>query len=301
MFKPMQAATVEDLANGDVVYPVLCSPKVDGIRATVNSVVLSKHNKPLPSVWIQDLYGRPEFAGLDGEMIVGNPVAEDVWNKSNSMCMSRGKTPEENFPGDALIFHVFDYFDPDAGYVARRAHAEQMLKRLPKELRKAATLLPQRLCRNAAEALAYYTELDGLGYEGMMGRKPEGLYKFGRSTLNEGWLWKYKAFIDQEARILEVHEAMLNTNEQKVNELGNKQRSSAKAGKVGKGMVGAFTVAGKDGVPFRVGPGTLKEAERISLWATRKKLIGRSLTYKSQKTTVAGGKARIPQFLKWPE
>lgn len=305
MFKPMSAATVESLSV-DVQYPVLCSPKLDGIRGVVSTtadgvtVVLSKKNKALPSVWLQDMFARSCLAGLDGEMIVGDPTAKDVWNKSQSLCMSRGKTPHDDFPGDQFRFHVFDYVDAEAGYIARRKHAEQMVKRLPKDLRVYVTMVPQRLCSNAYEAATFEEEMVGLGYEGIMGRRPDGLYKFGRSTLSQGWLWKYKQFVDAEATILAVKEEMLNTNAATTNELGNTKRSSAKAGKVGKGTLGGFEVEDDQGRQFSVGTGVLTAEECEALWKQRKTLVGKQLTYRSQKTGVAGGLPRFPMFWRWP-
>ena len=98
-FKPMLAgeADVEKL-----VYPVLGSPKLDGIRVIIKDrVVLSRSLKPIPNAYIQKLFGREEFEGFDGELTVGEPSAPNVMQTTMSGVMSADGTPD-------VRLHVFD-------------------------------------------------------------------------------------------------------------------------------------------------------------------------------------------------
>jgi DNA ligase-1 len=83
-FKPMLASPAPET----IKFPVLASPKLDGIRCIIrDGVAVSRNLKPIPNVYIQkSLAGLPP---LDGELIVGPPVGNDVWNRSNSGVMSR--------------------------------------------------------------------------------------------------------------------------------------------------------------------------------------------------------------------
>src|SRR5512139_310093 len=77
--KPMLAAAAPTELAG-LPYPLLASPKLDGVRATVQGgVVLSRSLKPLPNRFVQARYGRPEFEGLDGELSCGRqPVSRSM-------------------------------------------------------------------------------------------------------------------------------------------------------------------------------------------------------------------------------
>src|SRR5690606_40344965 len=119
---------------------------------------------------------------------------------------------------------------------------------------------------------------------GVMLRHPDGPYKHGRSTTKEGWLLKVKRFEDSEAQVIGYSEAQHNANEAKRNELGQLERSSHKAGKVGKQTLGALAVKDlKTGVEFDIGTG-FTESQRQLLWAMGDNLMGKVVKYKSQPT-----------------
>jgi DNA ligase-1 len=82
----------------------------------------------------------------------------------------------------------------------------------------------------------------------------------------EGYLLKLKRFADEEAVIVGVVEEMENQNEATINELGQTKRSTAKAGKVGKGRLGALRCQFEDGTEFEVGSG-FDDEDRARLWA----------------------------------
>ena len=74
-------------------YPVFAQPKLDGIRVIIkNGVVYSRSLKPIPNKHVQALFGHLE--GVDGELIVGNPTAHDVFQKTTSGVMSKDGEPD---------------------------------------------------------------------------------------------------------------------------------------------------------------------------------------------------------------
>lgn len=268
--KPMLAATIKDIA--DVKYPVYGSPKLDGIRGVVvDSVLHSRTLKAIPNPFVTERFSKQEFNGLDGELILGDPTAKDVYRQSNGACARHEGTPD-------VKFYVFDDFSyPDWTYEDRWI----------KPLQKACVTSPhvvyheQTLINNGVELLQFEADCLDFGYEGVILRSPDGEYKFGRSTMKQQGMMKLKRFQDSEAEILEVLEEQENTNEKKTNELGRSKRSSHAAGKIGKDTAGGFRVRDiKSGIEFVVGSG-LTDADGAFYWNNRSKVIGGIIKYKS--------------------
>jgi DNA ligase-1 len=279
--KPMLASPA-----GEIIHlPALLSPKLDGIRCLIiDGVACGRSLKPLPNKYVQTLFGRAALNGLDGELIVGDPTAKEVFQATSSGVMSIEGEPE-------VSFWVFDDFGQPGGFKLRLSTAHQRIKS-----QKFCEDVPHHLVQTAGDLNSYEEDYVTMGYEGVMLRHPDGPYKHGRSTAKEGWLLKVKRFEDNEATILGVTELMHNANEAKRNELGQLERSSHKAGKVGKKMLGALMVKDlKTGVEFDIGTG-FTAAQRQVLWAARTNLIGKLVKYKSQPTGVKE-KPRFPVFL----
>ena len=287
MFKPMLAGKLDaPFVLEPHRFPVLVSPKLDGIRATVQGgVVLSRSLKPIPNAHVQALLGKPELEGLDGELIVGNPASADAFRVSTSAVMSQDGKP-------AFVFHVFDTFQA-GGFSGRLAAATQVVEAFNQPY---VQMVPHNLIDTQDTLLRLEAISVDCGYEGLMLRSPKGLYKQGRSTAREGWLLKLKRFTDGEGEVLDLIEQSANENTAFVNELGHTARSSAKDGKRLKGTLGAYVVKNLEtGVVHKVSPtGTL--AERQAIWNDGDNYIGKILKFKFFAT---GGKdkPRFPQAL----
>ena len=90
VIKPMLATEAD---FNKLRYPVCAQPKLDGIRVVIkNGVVYSRSLKPIPNKHIQALFRHLD--GLDGELIVGNPTAHDVFQKTTSGVMSKEGEPD---------------------------------------------------------------------------------------------------------------------------------------------------------------------------------------------------------------
>lgn len=229
-FKPMLASPA-DLDN--LRFPLVASPKLDGIRAAVvNGKLLSRSLKSIPNAYIRMLLECRRYEGLDGELIVGEATAKDVYLQSVSGVMRKEGQP--NF-----TFHVFDRWDNPATPFWRRF---EELRQRDWSIQERAALLSYSLVNSLAELHMVEEGFINDGFEGVILRDPEGTYKYGRSSAREGLLLKVKRFADSEAEILSVEEEMFNGNEAETNELGRTKRSTAKAGLVGKGTMGALRV-----------------------------------------------------------
>jgi DNA ligase-1 len=117
------------------------------------------------------------------------------------------------------------------------------------------------------------------GYEGMMIRHPDSRYKYGRSTEREGGLVKVKRFTDAEAEVIGFVEEMHNGNEAKTDALGHTERSTEKAGLVGKGTLGALVVRDAQGRVFNIGTG-FTAVQRADLWLRQPDYLGSLVTFK---------------------
>ena len=273
-------------------FPYLASPKIDGLRMWVkDGVVLSKTGKPIPNRQVQALFGH--LHGADGEGTVGpahkTSPEDDVFDRSRGPIMR--KDGEADFQ-----FHIFDMWDKP------HVSAAQRNRDMWDRFHDLGTLSIVRQLDVYSEVEVQMTLERYLeeGYEGMMLRQSFAGYKYGQSTEREGCLLKLKPFKDAEAVVLGVVEQMENTNAAEKNELGYTKRSSAKAGKVGKGTFGAFLVRDlTTGVEFSVGNGPgLTQAKRDELWAQREDMSGRIITYKFQEIGTKGA-PRLPQFLRF--
>lgn len=255
---------------GKIQYPLYASSKLDGVRGIViDGVLHSRSLKLFPNQHVHSLFSKPEYSGLDGELILGDPCAKDVFRVTSAACQRHEGTPD-------MKFYVFDRWDVEGPFRMRLAEDLNRLLRDPN-----IVVVPQMRIESEAELLSYETECLDLGYEGLILRSPDGPYKFGRSTLREGIMLKLKKFRDSESEILEVIEEMENTNEKKVNELGRGKRSSHLAGMVPKGTAGALRVRDlTTGVEFNVGTG-LTDADGIFFWENREAAVGKIIKYKS--------------------
>lgn len=273
-FKPMLAKEA-DLKK--LRFPLYAQDKIDGIRVVVkDGQVLTRSLKPVPNVEIQRYLARPEFEGLDGEIIVGDPLDPECFNKSTSFVRKAGRT------GQPWAFHVFDLHNmPGASTTERMETLRTKVDGLSDftHIRMVPTLLVSSM-EYLEDLEAEYVEQGG---EGLILRNPNAPYKYGRSSPTDGACLKMKRFVDAEATIVGVYEEMHNGNEATTNALGRTERSSHAANKTGKGRLGGLEVVGLngefEGVDFRIGTG-FNHALKEFLWADREKLPGAVVKYK---------------------
>lgn len=282
--KPMLAVNIESMDTLD--YPVLGSFKIDGHRAFKNKVMTTRGGNPCPNDHVRNTLNKFALEGFDGEVIVKG----QKFNKVSSL-ISR----KDGFPN--FTYMVFDWvIDPSEPYYER-------MKRL--SLQSAIPyiefLIPV-LLRNKSELMAFEEKALAEGHEGVIIRKPNSPYKFGRSTLKQGWMLKIKRFTDAEAIILDFFEQEHNLNQATLDVFGHTKRSSHQAGKVGADTLGGFIVKDiKSGVQFRLGTGEGLDATlRLKIWNNQEKYKNKIVKYKSQEYG-AKDKPRIATFIGFRE
>lgn len=287
--KPMLAVNC-DLAA--LRFPLIASPKLDGIRAlNVGGKLLSRKFIEIPNKSTRAKFGGAALEGLDGELIVGSPAGTGVLNRTSS-----GVSREHGEPD--VKFYVFDVHNAPSGesFHLRLKRVEALAKKHPD-----VVVVLQHVVNNLDELNEFEARAVEMGFEGVILRHPDGPYKFGRSTLNEGYMLKMKRWEDREAEIIGVVEEMHNGNTAGTDNLGRTKRSTAQAGKSGNGTLGSFKMRDlESGVEFDCNTGPLSAVERERLWAKREKLVGLFGKYKSVIYGVKD-KPRFAQFIAFRE
>lgn len=293
-FRPMKAARgLDEITKDKLVYgSLLASRKLDGIRAMVlpdlsrggSPVVVSLSLKPIRSAFVQRMFAKPEFIGLDGELIAGPPNAPDVFSRSTSAVMTIGCQ-------DPVTFHVFDICYPFEEAKRPFRHRQdiirnKLLRRTPfggdvcVEALEGFELVPQHPVNSWNGVLDFESETLELGFEGVMLRSGEAPYKNNRATLREQYLMKLKRLEDSEAEIIDFVELMTNENVAVIDALGYQKRSASKEGKRGAQKLGALVVRDlKTGVEFEVGSG-FDDATRQFIWDNHKDYLDKIITYR---------------------
>lgn len=262
--KPMLAFTVADKTK--LRFPYLVSPKLDGIRCLiVKGQVLSRSFKPIRNKFVvSQLQG---LDNLDGELIVGSPNSGEVFNRTTHGVMSEHGEPR-------FQFHVFDTLDDlSLPFKAR-------LAKVPEHPYVQA--VPHTMVHNLNDLCKLEAQVLENGYEGLILRNPDSLYKCGRSTVRENALGKLKTFQDGELMISDVLEGSMNINYPTTDALGRTVRSTHQGGMVPNQMVG--TICGHDlktGQYLELSPGKMTHDVRSWMWRNQADIIGKIAKYKA--------------------
>jgi len=279
--RPMLAA---EAILGQITYPKLVSPKLNGVRGLViNGVLMARSLKKIPNQYCQYLFSRERLTGFDGELVVGPFNAEEVFTESTSGVMSQEGTPD-------VSFWVFDFFmEPNMRLVDR---IKALKAAYHSALQANVVLVPYKLIHSDTELKAFDKWAQATGYEGTVLRDPNANYKFGRSTEKEQGFLRYVEWLTSEAVILRIDERMHNANPQKQNELGYAKRSSHKDNKIPMGVAGSMLVRDlKTKVEFNVTIGG--DELQADFWKNRKGYPGKIIRYKFR-APVKGLTPRFP-------
>jgi DNA ligase-1 len=268
MFKPMLAPGEDPLSFPDyfkkLQYPLLCSPKYDGIRCIIkNKHAMSRSFKILPYYQVQEEF--TEFEHFDGEIIEGNATDFDVYNRTQSHVMSEDK------PGN-LTYFVFDYTHPE--YLNRPFYERLEFLETFLSTTGQIRMVPHEYIETYDQLVAYEEKCLKEGFEGIMMRNPIGQYKLGRGTFKEGLIYKLKRFKDAEGLIVDILPMMVNNNELQTDELGYAKRSSSKAGLEEGDLAGKYVVF-FEGMHLDIAPGAFTHDERYEMLQNKEKYIGK--------------------------
>lgn len=285
-FKPMLSADASDVDLSTLKYPLLISPKLDGIRCIIwDGIAYSRNAKPIRNHFVQKW--ATKHHNLDGELIVGSPTDPLCLNKTQSGVMSFEGEPD-------FHFWMFDNVDRE-----HPQYHENFGCQWPGDPR--VKIVPHYMVYDHAALLAFEERFLAGGYEGVMLRGPNSPYKHGRSTLREGYLMKLKRFTDGEAVVIRLEEGHVNTNELQRDELGRAKRSTHQENLVPSGMVGTIIAMDPTWGELRISPGTMPHVMREAYWNFRgvrdktRSLEGKTIHWRSFGYGVKD-KPRFPRF-----
>lgn len=276
-FKPLLAEPAED-----IIFPVYASVKIDGIRACMlNSRLVSRRLKPIPNNHIRrSLEAQASLLHCDGELITFTDGKMDDFNTVQSKVMSEAGVPD-------FAWWMFDHFQtPNASF-------EHRIKAIPKDIPHTKVVV-QHLVKTQAELDQLELHAIAYGWEGIMIRSPQGIYKYGRSTAKQGILLKVVRKQRAEGIVRGFKERMHNANEATIDERGYTERSSHKENKIGRDDLGSLELEW-NGIDVSVGTG-FDDALRNVLWQRRNELIGEYVTFE-YRGIGSNGRPRFPAFI----
>jgi DNA ligase 1 len=279
----------------DLTYPLITSPKIDGIRVLQHPRLgaVTRKMKAVPNYHVWETMKAAGINYLDGEVTVGPPCTTgdgtDVFNRTTCI-MGREGAP-------VFQYHVFDTFEDATLPYHQRYNRVENLVHDRKDLYW-LRLLKFNLAWSPEDVLRLEGEYLEEGYEGIMLRHFDGQYKFGRSTLKQQHLIKIKRVEDDDAEIIDILPRRKNMNELTRDEQGYAKRSSHKDNKVELPMVGRFIVRSSSfKETFGIGSG-FDHVSAARWWEQKDSLKGQTITFKYQKCGTID-KPRHPIFLRF--
>ena len=247
-------------------FPYAATPKIDGIRfLMVGGAALTRSFKPIRNEYLQKILSSNLPEGIDGELTSGSTFQE-----CSSIMRIKGEP-------DFKVW-IFDFVNPQGEVKPYKERMDELRKFENFNIPSYEILFPTIVSNQEQIDHLMINNLNA-GYEGLMLRDPNGIYKFGRSSVKENILLKVKEFMDDEAEIISFREKMINTNEGLKDNFGRTKRSSCQDGLKPSGTLGGFILRNSEGLEFSCGSG-LNDALRDEIWKNKSKYLGKLVKYK---------------------
>ena len=247
-------------------FPYAATPKIDGIRfLMVGGAALTRSFKPIRNEYLQKILSSNLPEGIDGELTSGSTFQE-----CSSIMRIKGEP-------DFKVW-IFDFVNPKGELKPYKERMDELRKFENFNIPSYEILFPKIVSNQEQIDQLMINNLNA-GYEGLMLRDPNGIYKFGRSSVKENILLKVKEFMDDEAEIISFREKMINTNEGLKDNFGRTKRSSCQDGLKPSGTLGGFILRNSEGLEFSCGSG-LNDALRDEVWKNKSKYLGKLVKYK---------------------
>ena len=247
-------------------FPYAATPKIDGIRfLMVGGAALTRSFKPIRNEYLQKILSSNLPEGIDGELTSGSTFQE-----CSSIMRIKGEP-------DFKVW-IFDFVNPKGEVKPYKERMDELRKFENFNIPSYEILFPKIVSNQEQIDQLMINNLNA-GYEGLMLRDPNGIYKFGRSSVKENILLKVKEFMDDEAEIIAFREKMVNTNEGLKDNFGRTKRSSCQDGLKPSGTLGGFILRNSEGLEFSCGSG-LNDALRDEIWKNQSKYLGKLVKYK---------------------
>jgi DNA ligase-1 len=291
-----------DIDRTKVQFPCAGLPKIDGVRGmNLFGNMTGRSMKPHKNKYTTAMFSKPEFIGFDGEL------AEGCWT-SPSLCRDTSSSVGRIAGEPDIKWWVFDCLDEFTSSLCYMERYRELERRVNLLNLPHVRLVPLTILNNMEELDAYHNANLDAGFEGTIIRALEGMHKSGRATTRHGAYLRIKDFVEEEAVILSIEEAMENQNEAKTNELGRSERSSHAANMVPKGMVGNLIgrmlkdvydgdrLLLKKDQQVTIGPGEMDHKDRTMYFENQHLIVGKVVKFKFFPKGVKD-KPRFPTFV----
>ena len=290
--RPLLAGTLKDIKK--LQWSQWVTPKLDGIRnLIIDGKAVSRNFKQQPNVFIREWLSSNLSSGLDGELVL---KGDKPFNDIQSKVMSFEGEPD-------FEYWIFDYVKDSVlkPYLARMEDLKAWYKATNAEVKNRVKLILPVEVKNEEELLAFEAKCLAEGYEGVMLRKGDGIYKCNRSTEKEQILLKLKRFNDADCLVIGFEERLHNTNEKEQDAFGHSKRSSHQDNMIPMNTLGALVVQNDMGF-FKIGSG-FNDQQRKEIWDNQDKYLGQLCTYKYQPPPKGSNDSdllpRFPIFLRF--
>jgi len=172
----------------DLPYPCAVTPKLDGVRCVITKEgARTRSGRKFPNVYLQEILSSYPI-GLDGEIITLTKGQRDSFHITSAKLRTHDILTD-------FRFFVFDVQHTKLNYEERMRGLIRIILPLNCEL-----LVPT-LCYDEEDVRSFHNNVVVDGYEGTIIHHPQSPYKFGRTTKNEAWMFKYVDWIREEGML----------------------------------------------------------------------------------------------------
>ena len=179
----------------DIKFPCFVQPKLDGTRcvAVPAKGLFSRLKKRFPHMEhiLEEINKLPAGIVLDGELYSHELTFQEIVGLVKRETLKKGDDEKQK----KILFHVYDMIS-EQPYTMRYANLQMLFRRYKF---KYLALVETDNCENSSKIPELHAKYVEEGYEGLMLRNKDGLYKGVRSKD----LQKFKEFFDDEYKIVD--------------------------------------------------------------------------------------------------
>ncbi|RLF56987.1 MAG: hypothetical protein DRN27_08635 [Thermoplasmata archaeon] len=291
-FKPMLYPNKSvDLET--INYPIMGSMKIDGMRILFHKgQILTRSLKQFVNKQLREKFepirkfSEENNLILDGELYSHELTFQEIISFGMTQDLTDKKSIKKfgcvkEIPNH-LKFHCFDIVEIDnlnctfsLRYQATKRYVDLIYNH-----ENIIECMSHDYLYSCKDVEDYFEKALNNNYEGVILNNPDGVYKYGRVTINEANGYKIKPFQDFDAQIIGVVQStIVNPNAEKtINELNRSVTSTKKSDRILIEKASAFTVM-YEGKELKVTL-AMSDEEKTFTWKNRESVIGNWITYK---------------------
>lgn len=288
-FKPILAPNDQPNLE-ELQYPLLASYKLDGIRCIFyKGEILSRSLKQIQNKQLREKFERiRKFSEncdwiMDGEIYSPTLTFQEITSFVMTQDFEDKKSIKKygkviTIPED-LKFYCFDMILDD-NFEEKFKERIFGITDIWVDLKNEMEPVLNTVVNSKEQVEQLFEKALEDGYEGLILRDPNGKYKFGRGTLKEGLIFKCKPYTTFDAKIIDVVQATVVTEnaEKKINELGRSVTSKKKNDRILIEKASALVVKYEEH-ELKVTL-AMTDEEKEEVWKNRESYIGKMIEYK---------------------